>query len=356
MALQRFVGEANWDHEPMLQKLAGHIGEKIGRPDGVIVFDPSAFEKNGNKSAGVARQWLGRFGKVDNGQVGVFMAYAAGTQYALCNARLFLPQEWTDNPSRCQAAGIPEQAYTRHKSRGQLCLEMLEHSGKLLPHAWITGDDELGRPTWLRRALRKRGEQYVLGVPSNILIRDLEQVPPRSGRGRKPAGPFISVATWREHLDSTRWQTITLRDGEKGRLVMKIATGRVLARTEQGKQGSGQEELLIVTQRPEGTGVRHDYYLSNASPDESLAELARVINAEHRIEECFKRAKSEAGLADYECRTWKGWHHHITLSLLATWFLTVEMLEKKTPALTQRADGTRDHCHVFASALYAHAH
>jgi SRSO17 transposase len=355
-ALQRFVGEAEWEHEPILQKLSGHVGDKIGQANGVIVFDPTAFEKCGKKSAGVARQWLGRFGKVDNGQVGVFMAYATDKQYGLCNARLFLPQEWTDNKSRCKAAGIPEHACAKHKSRGQLCLEMLEQSGKFLPHAWITGDDELGRPTWFRRALRQRNEQYILGVPSNILIRDLEDAPPYSGRGRKPAGAFLSVEKWGDALDKGSWKKITVRDGEKRRMVMKIAAGRVLAITERGKQGSGQEELLVVTQRPEGKGVRHDYYLSNASPDESLAELARVINAEHRIEECFKRAKSEAGLADYECRTWKGWHHHITLSLLATWFLTLEVLEKKTPALTQCADGTLNHCHVFASALYAQAH
>ena len=354
-ALQRFIGEAAWEHEPILQKLSEHIGEKIGRPDGVIVFDPSAFEKCGNKSAGVARQWLGRFGKVDNGQVGVFMAYASKTQHALCNARLFLPQEWTDNKSRCAAAGIPEQAYATHKSRGQLCLEMLEQSGGFLPHAWITGDDELGRPTWFRRALRQRAEQYVLGVPAHTQIRDLDTAPPPY-RGRKPAGPFLSVEKWREALDKRRWRKITIRAGEKGHMVMRIAAGRVLAITERGKHGSGQEELLVVTQRPEGNGMRYDYYLSNASPEESLAELARVINAEHRIEECFKRAKSEAGLADYECRTWKGWHHHITLSLLATWFLTVEVLEKKTPALTQCADGALHHCHVFAPALYAKTH
>jgi SRSO17 transposase len=352
-ALQRFIGEAEWDHEPILQKLFEQVGEKIGRPNGVIVFDPSAFEKCGNKSAGVARQWLGRFGKVDNGQVGVFMAYASGKQYGLCNARLFLPKEWNENKSRCKAAGIPEQAYAEHKSRGQLCLEMLNQSGQFLPHAWITSDDELGRPTWFRRALRQRGEQYVLGVPSNTQIRDPGNAPAYSGRGRKPAGPFFSVEQWRDGLSKDRWQEVKIRDGEKGPMVMKIAAGRVLAITERGKQGSGQEELLVVTQRPEGTGTRCDYYLSNAAPDECLTELARVINAEHRIEECFRRAKSEAGLADYECRTWKGWHHHITLSLLATWFLTLETLEKKTPAVTQRADGTLNHCHVFASALYA---
>jgi SRSO17 transposase len=350
-ALQRFIGEAEWEHEPILQKLSGQIGEKIGRANGVIVFAPSAFEKCGNKSAGVALQRLGRFSKVVNGQFGVFMAYASHKQYGLCNARLFLPKEWTDDKSRCKAAGIPEQAYTKHKSRAQLCLEMLEQSGQFLPHAWIKGDGELGRPAWFRCELRQRGEQYVLGVPSHMQLHNPGNTTAYSGRSRKPAEQFLSVEQWKNALSSDRWQEVTMRDGKKGPIVMKIAAGRVLPITERDEQGSEQEELLVVTQRPEGESTRCDYYLSNAAPEERLAELTRVINTEDTIQECFRHARSEAGLADYECRTWKGWNHHITLSLLATWFLTFETLEKKTPAITQRDDGTFNNCHAFASAL-----
>lgn len=325
--LQRFVGQGAWEDAPLVEELSGQVGRKLGEADGVIIFDPSGFEKCGDRSVGTGRQWLGRFGKVDNGQVGVYLAYATRKEYALCNARLFLPEDWAEDAERRQKAGVPEDV--EFKTRHQLCLEMLDQSGPHLPHQWIAGDDELGRPTWFRRELRRRGEGYVLAVPSNTSVRDLERTPAYSGHGRPPKGPFESVCVWAERLTPEQWTSIDVRDGEKGPQVLRLATCRVLARTERGKRGSGQEELLIVTRRRAGSGWRYDYYLSNAEPDTPLAELARVVDAEHRVEDCFRRAKSEAGMADYEVRTWAGWHHHMTLSMLAAWFLTLETLRGK---------------------------
>ncbi len=119
------------------------------------------------------------------------------------------------------------------------------------------------------------------------------------------------------------WTRIEVRDGEKGPLIVEVVKRRVQARTETG--GTGPEELLFVTREAQSDGqFKHDYYLSNADPDEPLKELARVTKAAHRVEECFRRSKSEAGLADYQVRNWRGWHHHQTLSLLAAWFLNQE--------------------------------
>jgi len=121
-----------------------------------------------------------------------------------------------------------------------------------------------------------------------------------------------------------------VRDGEKGPLIVEVAKRRVQARTETG--GTGPEELLFVTREVQSDGrFKHDYYLSNADPGEATAELARVSRAAHRVEECFRRAKSEAGLADYQVRNWRGWHHHQTLSLLAAWFLNRETRRGKNP-------------------------
>ena len=131
-ALQRFVGQTDWDHKPLLKRLAEQVGKEIGEDDGILVFDPSGFEKDGKISAGVARQWLGRFGKVDNGQVGTFMAYVTRQEHVLVNAKLFIPQEWNDNPARCKRARIPEKEYKKHKTRHQHCLEMYKEQGKLL--------------------------------------------------------------------------------------------------------------------------------------------------------------------------------------------------------------------------------
>ena len=151
----------------------------------MIVFDPSAFAKKGTKSVGVARQWCGRLGKVENCQVGVYMAYASRKEHALVNMRLYLPEEWTKNCSRCTAAGVPKGI--KFRTRHELALEMLDEHGALLPHAWVTGDDEMGRPMDFRLKLRARGERYLLAVPSNTLVRDIDAPPPKySGAGSIP--------------------------------------------------------------------------------------------------------------------------------------------------------------------------
>jgi SRSO17 transposase len=327
--LENFVGQVPWDDKPLLATLAGQVGEDLGEIDAVIVFDPSAFAKKGTKSVGVARQWCGRLGKIENCQVGVFMAYVSRKEPTLVNTRLYLPKEWTKDRPRRKGAGVPRVVKLR--TRHQLALERLDESGKALPHSWVAGDDEMGRPSGFRRKLTGRGERYLLGVPSNTLVRDLEvPAPEYSGRGRYPMSPFLRLDRWRAALPEDSWARIEVRDGEKGPLVVEVARRRVQARTETG--GTGPEELLFVTREVQSDGqFKHDYYLSNAAASESLEELARVSRAAHRVEECFRRAKSEAGLADYQVRTWRGGHHHQTLSLLAAWFLNRETRRGKNP-------------------------
>jgi SRSO17 transposase len=322
-ALQKFIGTAHWDHQPLQQELARQIGLEIGQEDGVIVFDPSGHKKGGRDSVGVQRQWLGRLGKVDNGQVGVYMGYASGKEHALVDQRLYLSKEWAKDKVRRKKCGVPKEI--RYQTRHELALDMLKNNGEYLPHRWTTGDDEMGRSSGFRRDLRDLGEQYLLDVPSNTLIRDLDVEPPAyGGQGRMPKQPFQRVDRWRDSLEDKVWTKIDVRDGEKGPLVIEIVTCRVMARTERSRHHL-TEELLIVTRRPEGRNqVKYDYHLSNAPADTPLDELARVVKAEHRIEDCLKRAKSEAGLSDYEVRTWTGWHHHQTLSLIALWFLILE--------------------------------
>jgi SRSO17 transposase len=327
--LQNFVGAVPWDQKPLLATLACQVGQDLGEPDAVIVFDPSAFAKKGTKSVGVARQWCGRLGKVENCQVGVFMAYASRKEHALVNTRLYLPKEWAKDKGRRKEAGVPRAV--RLRTRHQLALEMLDECGKALPHSWVAGDDEMGRPSGFRGKLRDRCERYLLGVPSNTLVRDLDVPPPEySGRGRYPKSPFLRLDRWRAALPEDAWTRIEVRDGEKGPLVVEVAKRRVQARTETG--GTGPEELLFVTRESQPDGrLKHDYYLSNAGPEETLEGLARVSRAAHRVEECFRRAKSEAGLADYQVRNWRGWHHHQALSLLAAWFLNREARRGKNP-------------------------
>ena len=222
---------------------------------------------------------------------------------------------------------------------------MLDEQGSLLPHAWVAGDDEMGRPASFRLALRERGQRYLLAVPSNTLVRDQDQPAPEySGRGRHPKNPFTRVDHWCRSLPETSWTTVDVRDGEKGPLAVDVITCRVQARTETG--GTGPDEVLFITREHQGDGkFKHDYYLSNAEADVTLQELSRVSKAAHRIEECFKRAKSEAGLADYQVRNWLAWHHHQVLSLLAAWFLNQETRRGKNPdSGVDEPAGETTHC------------
>lgn len=328
LPLQGFIGWEAWDDAPLRQELRSQVTTHVGQGDGVLVFDPSGFPKSGHESVGVARQWCGRLGKVDNCQVAIYLGYVSSKGHTLVDTRLFLPKDWTKDKTRLDKAGVPK-ASRAYRTRHQLALEMLATHGASLPHGWIAGDDEMGRPYWFRRRLAALGERYLLAVPSNTAIRDLEVEPPAySGRGRRPTRPWCSVEAWSHARDDVPWQRIDVRDGSKGPLVVEAVKRRVVSRTHRRQQGE-EETLVVLRSRDQHEVVKVDYYLSNAVPATPLWEFARVAKAEHRIEECIQRSKSEAGLADYEVRNWTGWQHHQTLSFLATWFLVRETARGK---------------------------
>lgn len=325
--MQYFLGESQWDHQPLLVELATQVGRDLGREDGVIVFDPSGFPKKGTESVGVQRQWCGRLGKIENCQVGVYLGYVSAVEHALVNTRLYLPREWAKDKARRKKCHVPRAV--KFQTRHALCLEMLDEVGHLLPHGWIAGDDEMGRSSSFRGELRSRNERYLLAVPSNTLIRDLEvEVPESEGPGGPRKAPFGRADKWRQSLPESAWTRLEVRDGEKGPLVVEVTTCRVQAKAD--GQRVGPEELLVIIRAHDDAGtVKHDYYLSNAAPDTPRRELARVAKAEHRIEECLQRGKSEVGLAHYEVRSWGGWYHHQALSLVAAWFLNGELRSGK---------------------------
>lgn len=345
LPLQHFIGASEWNDCALRDELARQIGVELGEADGVIVFDPSGFPKSGRESVGVARQWCGRLGKVDNCQVAVFLGYVSAREHALVDNRLYLPKEWTQDKRRLAKGGVPQG--TKYRTRHQLALEMLAQHGPRLPHAWITGDDEMGRPTWFRRRLRELDEQYLLAVPSNTLVRDLAVEPPAgTGRGRPPQRPWQRVSQWAAAQSQTSWIQVEVRDGSKGPLLVELLTTRVKARNEKQRESADEEVLVVIRYRDrEARDVtKIDYYLSNANPETWPAEFARAAKAEHRIEECLQRAKSEAGLADYEVRNWIGWQHHQTLSLIATWFLVMETQRgKKMDSRRHAAADSRRH-------------
>src|SRR6266568_3026660 len=356
LVLQAFIGTAPWDHRPLVRVLVGQVVEQLGEPDGIIAFDPSSFPKRGTHSVGVKRQWCGHRGKVDNCQVGVFMGYVCEHDHALLDFRLSLPEDWARDEPRRQACHVPLEVHSQ--TRQEQCLEMLDAWGEQVPHGWVTGDDELGRHTRFRHELRERSERYVLGVPCNTTIRDLEApLPAYAGRGRPPKAPWQSVTQWRQGLDAKAWTHLTVRDGEKGPVEIEMVRRRVQTQIE--RKRTGPEEWLVVTRQPlsddrtlgprasrdatdQDARHRYQYYLTPTGGSEvalkepSLGELARVIKAGACIEASFKRGKGEVGMDAYQARTWQGWHHHMALSLLAVWFLIGETHrgQQVTPALT----------------------
>jgi SRSO17 transposase len=318
--VQFFVGSGKWDDEAVMAELRGHVREELAESAGVVVVDGSAFPKKGAESCGVGRQWCGRLGKVDNCQVGVFLAYAAEGGYAPLDRRLYLPEDWAGDEGRREKCHVPPGVEFREK--WQIALDLLERSLPGLPHGWITGDDEFGRASEFRAKLRLREERYVLDVPCSTTIRDLERRRPprkRAGVGRRREVPFARADAWAAGQPESRWERVAVRGGEKGPLAVDAMTVRVRAKQE---RRIGPEERLVVI-RAVGES-RIDYALTNAGSDVPLAEVVRAQRQRHRVEEMFATGNGEAGLDHYEVRGWVGWHHHMTLSLVALWFLCLE--------------------------------
>jgi SRSO17 transposase len=317
--VQFFVGAGKWDDEAVMAELRAHVVEELGDPGAVVVVDGSGFAKKGVESCGVSRQWCGRLGKVENCQVGVFLAYAAAAGSAPLDRRLYLPEDWALDPDRRAKCHVPPGIAFQEKWR--IALDLLDRGLPGLPHGWVADDDEFGRASEFRAALRTRGERYVVDVPGDTTVRDLERRPPpkRPGKRRRRATPFLRAA-WAARRPAARWERIAVGDGEKGPLEVEAVWTRV--RTKDVDRRIGPEERLIAIR---GVGeARVDYALTNAGPEAALAEVVRAQRKRHRIEEVFEAAKGEVGLAHYEVRSWVGWHHHMTLSFVALWFLCLE--------------------------------
>ena len=311
--VQNFVGAGAWDDETIMSEQRRHAAEELGDAEAVLVLDPSSFAKKGTESCGVGRQWCGRLGKVDNCQVGVFWGYASAKGRALVDRRLYLPQDWAQDRKRRKKCHVPKEIVFQEKWR--IGLERLALIGPELPHGWIAADDEFGRVAEFRAALRQRRERYVVDIPSNTLIR---VVGDSTADGRK--APFVRVDTWAAQQPASRWQKLSVRAGTKGKLVVRALSVLVQTKEEDGR--AGPAEQLVVLRNVAGEPQTW-YALSNAR-DVPLETLVAVKGWRHTIEELFQDGKGEVGLGQYEVRSWVGWHHHMTLAILALWFLELE--------------------------------
>jgi SRSO17 transposase len=320
--LQHFVGAGLWEDRLVRSELSRHVRHDIGDAKGVLILDGHAVPKKGDDSCGVARQWCGRLGKVDNCQVGYFLAYASKRGKALVDARLYLPEERAADAVHRTKTYVPKEVV--YQEGWRLALDLVRSSGRELPHGWVLGDDEFGRVSTLRGLLRLHGERYVLDVPCNTLLRDLSQRQPPSHEGGRERLPlFERVDSWAARQPKKRWRKYRWRGGEKGPRQVKVLQQWVQTKDEDGQVGARERVVVIKTceKKP-----RTWYALSNAHKKVPLAEVVRARGEQHGVEELFEQGCQEVGLNHYEVRSWTGWGHHITLTLLALWFLQTERL------------------------------
>lgn len=322
--LQHFVGVSVWDHLPLLERLQEEVAEELGDPEGVLVVDGSAIPKKGTESVGVTRQWCGRLGKVENCQVGIYLAYAGRGSCALVDDRLYLPRGWAQDAERRAKAKVPDTV--QFQKPWVLADEMLRRLGPRLPHRWIVADTEFGRSSLFRERLAKRGERYMLEVPSNILVRKA------AGKaGRRPV--WHRVLEFLKRRPITEWTRFTVRDGQKEPIEVIALAVRVQTR----RRGAPRTETLLAIEALNGSD--RWLFLSNAPRHTPLEDMVKAASRRHLIEEAFENAKGETGLDHYEVRAWQGWHHHMTASLIALWFLVREhrKLGKKITGLGSHA-------------------
>jgi SRSO17 transposase len=308
--LQYFVGVSPWDYLPLLDVLQGDVSGELGDPEGVLVIDGSAMPKKGSESVGVARQWCGRLGKVENCQIGIYLAYAGKGSCAILDERLYLPRAWVLDPERRAKAKVP--ASVTFKKAWVLGDEMLRQVGTRLPHKWVVADAEYGRSKIFRDRMAKRGERYMLEVPSNTLVRKV------AGKaGRRPEWHRVSDFVKRRPI--SEWQRLTVRDGQKEPIEVIATAHRVQTR----RRGKPRVETLLAIEALAST--ERWFFLSNTPQHTPLEEMVGAASRRHLIEEAFENAKGEVGLDHYEVRAWRGWHHHhMTASLMALWFLVRE--------------------------------
>lgn len=321
-ALQHFVGAGRWDDGAVLAELRRHAAAELGDPAGVLIIDPTSFEKKGRDSVGVKRQFCGRLGKVDNCQVGLFMGYASPKGHTLVHAELHLPEDWATDAARREKCYVPEEVTFRTTQR--MASDWLMAHGHEFPHAWVVADEEFGKSGSLRELLRERKERYLLRIQGSRTVRLVDPRQPKGRRdpetGRRHHAPFQGADTFARAQPASAWRLIRVRDGERGPIEVQALKRRV--QTKSDGRIAPAETLLVL--RTVGATPEYRFLLSNADLDTPLEDMALAASERPRVEEDFQRAKGEVGLADYEVRSWVGWHHHMVLAMLAQFFLVLE--------------------------------
>lgn len=296
------MGRSEWDPDLVRDDLREYVVEALGDSDAVLVLDETGFLKKGTKSAGVARQYTGTAGRIENARVGVFLAYASRHGTAFIDRALYLPEEWTGDPERCRAAGVPDG--TGVATKPALARAMLARAFAAgVPAAWVTGDEVYGSDGGLRRWLESEGQPYVLAVRANQY----------AWVGFRQS----TVAALAKAPPKRAWHKITIAAGSKG--PRRYAWAWVVINSDPGP--AWRRWLLVRRSLDDPEDLA--YSIAAGPRRTTLTGLAKIAGARWSIEGAYESAKQEAGLADYEVRSRTGWYRHATLSLLAHAVLAV---------------------------------
>lgn len=316
--MQRLIASASWDADEVRDDLRDYAVEHLGDAEGVLVLDETGFLKKGEKSAGVARQYSGTAGRIENCQIGVFLAYTTSGGVAFLDRELYLPKAWTYDRERCREAGIPDEV--AFETKPGLAREMLERAIVFgVPHAWVVADEVYGSDRRLRRWLEAHGEPFVLAVTSQEMRRWID----REGHFQQ-----MRVDEIARTLPGEAWRRLSAGAGAKGDRLYDWAEWP------QQQESATPHRLLFRRSLKDPTDLA--YYAVFAPRGATLEELARVAGRRWAIEIGFEAAKQEVGLDQYEVRKWGAWYRFITLALFAHAFLAIQRA-KKGEAVAVRA-------------------
>jgi SRSO17 transposase len=333
-AMQQFVGQSPWEWEPIWERLGKRMTAEL-EPDPIWVVDDTGFPKKGEHSVGVERQYSGTLGKTGNCQVAVSLHHVGEQASSVLGWRLYLPESWARNKDRRKAAGVPDEVV--FKTKWQLAIDIIDQvRGWDLPDRIVVADAGYGEATEFREALEKRSLRYVTGISGQVGVWAKPPritVPQYSGRGQPPSrysyGSQKPTNVRDLALKAKGWKNIRWREGSKGWLESRFMAVRVQPSHGYVDGEPPHKEVWLLVEWPEDEKEPTKYFLCDLPETYTLRRLARLAKARWKIEQDYQQLKEELGLDHYEGRYWIGWHHHVTMVMLAQAFLSLETLRYK---------------------------
>jgi SRSO17 transposase len=345
-AVQQFIGEGGWDDDRILERHQQLVAADLGEPDGTVIVDGSGFPKKGEHSVGVQRQYCGALGKLANCQQGVFLVYASRHGHTFLDRRLYIPKTWFDDvhAGKREKCGLPEKL--TFKTEPTLGLEMVKalNQAGIVPFRWVNADEHYGMNPVFLDGVAELEKWYFAEVPANTMVwpekvKILDAGLGQTGNlktGRPRSGPRVArnqpaaqeVRQMAAELPAEVWKRYTIKEGAKGPISADFAFVRAVGK----RRRRPGHEVWVIFRRSASDPTEIKYYLSNAPAEIAKTDLVRQAGLRWPVETAIEEAKSELGMDHYETRTWRGWHHHMTLTFLAHHFLVhLRLKMKKSP-------------------------